>query len=49
MDVLDPYLLQLGFLDRTPRGRVAMCIAYEYLDKAHKRAEHPDQGRFAGL
>ena len=49
MDVLEPYLLQLGFLERTPRGRVATRIAYEYLDKPHKRARHPDQGRFDGL
>ena len=49
MDVLEPYLLQLGFLDRTPRGRVATRIAYEYLDKAHKQAERPNQGRFASL
>jgi hypothetical protein len=41
--------MQLGFLKRTPRGRVATRIAYEYLDKVHKRAEHPDQGRFEGL
>ena len=31
MDVYEPYLLQLGFLDRTPRGRVATRLAYEHL------------------
>jgi Holliday junction DNA helicase RuvB len=31
MDVVEPYLLQLGFLDRTPRGRVATQRAYEHL------------------
>jgi Holliday junction DNA helicase RuvB len=31
MDVYEPYLLQLGFLDRTPRGRVATKRAYEHL------------------
>ena len=31
MDVYEPYLLQLGFLDRTPRGRVATKHAYEHL------------------
>jgi Holliday junction DNA helicase RuvB len=31
MDVVEPYLLQLGFLDRTPRGRVATKRAYEHL------------------
>ncbi len=31
MDVYEPYLLQLGFLDRTPRGRVATEHAYKHL------------------
>jgi Holliday junction DNA helicase RuvB len=31
MDVVEPYLLQLGFLDRTPQGRVATRSAYEHL------------------
>lgn len=31
MDVYEPYLLQLGFIDRTPRGRVATKLAYEHL------------------
>ena len=31
MDVYEPYLLQLGFLDRTPRGRVATPLAYQHL------------------
>ncbi len=31
MDVYEPYLLQLGFLQRTPRGRVATRRAYEHL------------------
>ena len=30
-DVLEPYLLQLGFLARTPRGRLATRLAYEHL------------------
>ncbi len=29
-DVCEPYLIQIGFLDRTPRGRVATPRAYEY-------------------
>lgn len=33
MDVYEPYLLQLGFLDRTPRGRVATEAAYRHLGK----------------
>ena len=31
MDVYESYLLQLGFLERTPRGRVATRLAYEHL------------------
>ena len=34
MDVWEPYLLQLGFLERTPRGRVTTRRAYEHLDRA---------------
>ena len=30
-DVYEPYLLQLGFLNRTPRGRCATQRAYEHL------------------
>ena len=31
MDVYEPYLLKIGFLQRTPRGRVATRAAYEHL------------------
>ncbi len=31
MDVYEPFLLQLGFIDRTPRGRVATPLAYQHL------------------
>ncbi|HXR74655.1 MAG TPA: Holliday junction branch migration DNA helicase RuvB [Bryobacteraceae bacterium] len=31
-EVYEPYLMQLGFLDRTPRGRVATQRAFEYFD-----------------
>jgi Holliday junction DNA helicase RuvB len=30
-DISEPYLIQIGFLDRTPRGRVATARAYEYV------------------
>jgi Holliday junction DNA helicase RuvB len=29
-DIYEPYLIQIGFLDRTTRGRVATARAYEY-------------------
>jgi Holliday junction DNA helicase RuvB len=41
MDVYEPYLLQLGFLDRTPRGRVATKRAYEHLHIEDNRGEQP--------
>lgn len=31
MDVYEPYLIQLGFLQRTPRGRIATRLAYQHL------------------
>ena len=37
MDVVEPYLLQLGFLERTPRGRVATRLAYEHLGLSDNR------------
>jgi Holliday junction DNA helicase RuvB len=37
MDVYEPYLLQLGFLERTPRGRVAGRLAYEHLGLPYKK------------
>jgi holliday junction DNA helicase RuvB len=35
MDVVEPYLLQLGFLERTPRGRVATRQAYAHLGEPY--------------
>lgn len=32
-DVYEPYLMQLGFLDRSPRGRIVTDIAYKHLNK----------------
>ena len=29
-EVYEPFLIQIGFLDRTPRGRVATRLAYEH-------------------
>jgi holliday junction DNA helicase RuvB len=33
-DVYEPYLMRLGFLQRTPRGRVATRAAFEHLGEA---------------
>ena len=40
-DVVEPYLLQLGFLQRTPRGRVATARAYAHLGVDRPRASSP--------
>ncbi len=45
MDVYEPYLLQLGFLDRTPRGRVATRRAYEHLGIPYLKGEEHPQAR----
>lgn len=42
-DVCEPYLMQLGFLARTPRGRCATQLAYEHLGL--KKAESCDDGQ----
>ena len=31
-DVYEPYLLQIGFINRTPRGRIALPAAYAHLN-----------------
>lgn len=38
-DVYEPYLLQLGFLARTPRGRVATELAYKHLGIAYNKEQ----------
>ncbi len=35
-DVYEPYLMQIGFLNRTPRGRVATKLAYDHLNIVYK-------------
>jgi holliday junction DNA helicase RuvB len=41
-DVYEPYLLQLGFIARTPRGRIATRLAYEHLGLPYR----PEPGMF---
>jgi len=41
MDVYEPYLLQLGFLERTPRGRLATRLAYEHLGLPYEKGQTP--------
>lgn len=41
MDVYEPYLLQLGFLERTPRGRLATQLAYQHLGLPYDKQKPP--------
>ena len=45
MDIYEPYLLQLGFLDRTPRGRQATRSAYEHLGVEFAGKNETPQGK----
>jgi Holliday junction DNA helicase RuvB len=44
MDVYEPYLMQVGFIQRTPRGRVATRLAYEHLGLPPKGPAPSSQG-----
>ena len=45
-DLCEPYLMQMGFLTRTPRGRCATRLAYEHLGlKAPEAAAPEDNGQ----
>ncbi len=41
MEVYEPYLLQLGFLERTPRGRLATQLAYAHLGLPYNKQKPP--------
>jgi Holliday junction DNA helicase RuvB len=43
MDVVEPYLLQLGLLERTPRGRIATRRAYTHLGYPYTAADASNQ------
>ena len=44
-DVYEPYLMQMGFLSRTPRGRCATKAAYDHLGMAFVEADQKDSGQ----
>ena len=45
-DLCEPYLMQMGFLTRTPRGRCATRLAYEHLGlKAPESGSAEDNGQ----
>ena len=41
MEVVEPYLLQLGFLGRTAQGRVATKLAYDHLGRKFREENQP--------
>ncbi len=45
MDIYEPYLLQLGFLERTPRGRQATRLGYEHLGREYEGKGSSPQGK----
>jgi len=46
MDVYEPYLIQLGFLERTPRGRMATRRAYAHLRRPYRRKDSQQANLF---
>ncbi len=44
MDVVEPYLLQLGFIDRTPQGRSATEKAYQHLGIRYPEKKNENSG-----
>lgn len=38
-DVYEPYLIQEGFINRTPRGRIATQLAYEHMGRVYKEKQ----------
>ncbi len=40
-EIYEPYLMQLGLIDRTPRGRVATALAYKYFGMEDRRGRQP--------
>jgi Holliday junction DNA helicase RuvB len=45
-DIYEPYLLQIGFIDRTPRGRVATPHAYKHFGLDRPEADRPQKKLF---
>ena len=45
-EVYEPYLIQLGFLNRTPRGRMATALAFEYFQIKRPTSDSAQAGLF---
>lgn len=44
-DAYEPYLIQVGFLNRTPRGRVATPLAYDHCGRRKRASKGNDSGK----
>ena len=42
-DVYEPYLIQLGFIARTPRGRIATKLAYEHMGYKYDKGDNDEE------
>ncbi|MDO8486118.1 MAG: Holliday junction branch migration DNA helicase RuvB [Candidatus Staskawiczbacteria bacterium] len=40
LDIYEPYLMQCGFIERTPKGRIASRLAYEHLGIKQKKSQN---------
>jgi Holliday junction DNA helicase RuvB len=45
-EIIEPYLIQIGFLNRTPRGRAATRLAYEHFGIEPPRPSQSRPGLF---
>lgn len=45
-DVVEPYLMQLGLIQRTPRGRIVTDAAYKYLGMTNNKNKHKEEDLF---
>jgi Holliday junction DNA helicase RuvB len=45
-EIIEPYLIQIGFLNRTPRGRAATRLAYEHFGIEPPRPQPTRPGLF---
>ena len=45
-EIIEPYLIQLGFVQRTPRGRLLTSHAFRHLGLAEPRREGPEPTLF---
>ena len=48
-DIIEPFLLQRGFLQRTPRGRLLTAHAFRHLGLAEPTREAPQFGLFGDV